>query len=369
MARQGYVNYSAKAKQKKSLIYFAVSVILIFGVYVGIRQIWGGEEAETAQTPESTAQPVVTVVKPEAPSAARVPAVPEPPRAVVKPEIPGTPAVAPVAPASPAIPDPAPVVTVPPVKTQDDILAEQIQQATDMARGGKIIEAREQLQSLMQRYPDSPQRLQMKKLLSDLSNQWLFSDKVLAGDTGSSYYKVQSGDLLSRIGARNNVPWEFLLRINKILRPEQLRADQTIKVVKGPFNAVISRSTFTMDLYLDDVYVKSYRVGLGSLKHTTPTGVWVVGQDKLISPSWTDPDTKRTYDATDKDYPLGKRWIGLRGIAGEAMGRTGFAIHGTNEPDSIGQRSSRGCIRLADEDVLEVYDLMTPGKSQVQVID
>ncbi len=368
MARQGYVNYSAKAKQKKSLIYFAVSVVVIFGVYVGVRQIWGGGADDSSQLPAAT-EPVVTVVKPDAPALRQPPAT-EPTRAVVKPDIAGAPAPAGAPAVDPAAQTPeVPVVIAPPVKTQEDILADMIQQATDLARAGKIVESRDQLYSLMQRYPDSPQRLKIKKLLGDLANQWLFGDKVLAGDTASSYYKVQSGDLLSRIGNRNDVPWEFLLKVNKILRPEQLRAGQTIKVVKGPFNAVISRSNFTMDVYLDDVYVKSYKVGLGSLKHTTPTGVWVVGQDKLISPSWTDPDTRRTYDATDKDYPLGKRWIGLRGIAGEATGRTGFALHGTNEPESIGQRSSRGCIRLADDDILEVYDLMTPGKSQVQVID
>ena len=221
----------------------------------------------------------------------------------------------------------------------------------------------------MLRNPDSPQRLKIKSLLGKLSDQWLFSDKVLAEDKCCSYYRVQSGDLLSKIGAKYDVPWEFLLKINKIIRPESLRAGQTIKVVNGPFNAVISRSTFTMDLYLNDIYVKSYKVGLGSTKHQTPTGLWVVGNDKLVSPSWTDPDTHRTYDATDPDYPLGKRWVGLKGVSGDALGRTGFALHGTNEPESIGQRRSRGCIRLADEDILEVYDLLTPGKSQVQIVD
>jgi LysM repeat protein len=238
-----------------------------------------------------------------------------------------------------------------------------------MARAGKIIEARDGLYSLMLRNPDSPQRIKIKSLLSDLADQWLFGEKVLAGDQSCTRYKVQSGDLLSKIGMKYDVPWEFLLKINNILRPEMLRAGQTIKVVNGPFNAVISRSTFTMDVYLNEVYVKSYKVGLGADKHQTPTGLWVVGRDKLVSPRWTDPDSGRTYDATDPDYPLGKRWIGLKGVAGESLGRTGFALHGTNEPESIGQRRSRGCIRLTDKDILEVYDMMAPGKSQVQIVD
>jgi len=66
---------------------------------------------------------------------------------------------------------------------------------------------------------------------------------------------------------------------------------------------------------------------------------------------------------------LGARWIGLEGLEGEAKGRTGFAIHGTKNPEEIGKAVSRGCIRLYNEDVVLVYDLLMPGVSQVLVSD
>ncbi|MHC5181518.1 MAG: L,D-transpeptidase [Planctomycetota bacterium] len=158
--------------------------------------------------------------------------------------------------------------------------------------------------------------------------------------------------------------------INGIARPELLRADQRIKVIEGPFNVVVYKNNFTMDLYLQDKYIKTYRVGLGRIEYETPNGRWrVTSGGKLIKPTWTDPDTGKTYVGDSPDYPLGSRWIAMEGLDGDAKGRTGFAIHGTKDPDSIGTRSSRGCIRLFNGDVLEVYNLLYGGISEVLVKD
>jgi len=90
---------------------------------------------------------------------------------------------------------------------------------------------------------------------------------------------------------------------------------------------------------------------------------------KLIEPSWTDPQTNRTYHACDPDYPLGSRWIGLEGISGNAAQRTGFAIHGTNDIKTIGKQDSRGCIRMYDNDAVLMYNLLIPTLSQIRVTD
>lgn len=125
-----------------------------------------------------------------------------------------------------------------------------------------------------------------------------------------------------------------------------------------------------MDVFLQNTFVKSFPVGLGRAGMETPTGVWLVKPDgKLISPTWTDPDTGKTYKAQDPDYPLGSRWIGLEGIEGEAKGRTGFALHGTKSPEQIGTQGSRGCVRLHNGDAILVYNLMMPGYSQVKIVE
>jgi lipoprotein-anchoring transpeptidase ErfK/SrfK len=167
-----------------------------------------------------------------------------------------------------------------------------------------------------------------------------------------------------------NVPYEILMQINGIERPELLKAGATLKVINGPFNAIVYRSAFTMDLYLQNTYVKSFKVGLGKAGMETPTGRWRVKEGgKLVKPIWTDPISGKTYHPEDPDYPLGSRWIALEGIEGAAVGRTGFAIHGTKDPEQIGSPGSQGCIRLHNGDAILVYNLMMPGMSLVDVRD
>jgi lipoprotein-anchoring transpeptidase ErfK/SrfK len=186
----------------------------------------------------------------------------------------------------------------------------------------------------------------------------------------SMRYKVEPGNLLSSIATEYKVPWEALMEVNRISRPELLKAGETIKVIQGPFHVRVYRSTFTMDLYLQETFVRSFSVGLGRPGRETPTGLWRVKPGgKMISPRWTDPDTHKTYTAKDPDYPLGSRWIALEGMSGEAEGRTGFAIHGTKKPEEIGTAGSRGCIRLYNGDAILVYSLLTPGLSRVEVLD
>ncbi len=238
------------------------------------------------------------------------------------------------------------------------------------AEPSRVIDAREKLNAALQMPMNQQQRAFVKEQLSRLADRWLFSRTVFPTDMLCDSYRVRQGDKLSTIGEQFRVPHEILMQINHITRPEALRAASTIKVVKGPFHAKVYRSTFTMDMYLQNTFVRSFPVGLGRPGMETPTGRWVVKLGgKLISPSWTDPDTQRTYRAEDPDYPLGSRWIALEGRKGEAEGRTGFAIHGTKDPNQIGTAGSRGCIRLHNGNAILVYNLLMPGLSQVEIVE
>jgi LysM repeat protein len=233
----------------------------------------------------------------------------------------------------------------------------------------KVIEARDRLNEVLPMV-GGQQRAFVKEQLAALADKWLFSKEVVPGDKLCGSYKVGAGDLLATIGKRHNVPYEILMQINGIAKPEALQAGVAIKVINGPFNARVYRSTFTMDLYLQNTYIKSFPVGLGKPGKETPTGRWRVKADgKLVKPIWTDPTTGRTYHPEDADYPLGSRWIALDGIEGAAVGKTGFAIHGTNNPEQIGAPGSQGCIRLHNGDVVTVYNLMMPGVSLIDVAE
>jgi len=232
----------------------------------------------------------------------------------------------------------------------------------------KIIEARDRLNDALLMPMGDQQRAFVKDQLSKLAEQWLFSKSLFPNDKLCSSYKVKPGDQLRVIGQRYKVPYEILMQINNIRPPKALQAEQTIKVINGPFHAKVHRSTFTMDLYLQNTFVRSFPVGLGQPGMETPTGLWrVKANGKLVKPAWTNPLTGRTYRPEDADYPLGSRWIALEGLEGPAKYRTGFAIHGTKEPDQIGTAGSQGCIRLHNGDAILLYNLLAPIHSLVRV--
>ena len=251
-------------------------------------------------------------------------------------------------------------------------VAEIIIETTALVSGKppKIIEARDKLNDALSMPMNNVQRALIKQKLSELANKWLFSRTVFPSDRLCSNYQVKDGDLLRAIGNENKVPWEILQEVNKISRPELLKSGEMIKVVQGPFHAKVYRSTFTMDIYLQNTFVCSFPVGLGQEGKETPTGLWSVKQGgKMIKPPWSDPDTRKLLNYGDPGYALGSRWIALDGLRGEAKDRTGFGIHGTIEPETIGTKSSKGCIRLHNGDVIKVYSLLTEVHTLVKVVD
>ncbi|MBN1392698.1 MAG: L,D-transpeptidase family protein [Sedimentisphaerales bacterium] len=238
------------------------------------------------------------------------------------------------------------------------------------AKPARIIDARDRFNEALSMPMSERQRAYVKEQLSSLADKWLFSRTIYPQDKLTSSYKVKPGELLSTIGRQFKVPHEILIEINNIARPEALQAGETIKVINGPFHARVYRSAFMMDLYLQNTFVRSFSVGLGKPGMETPTGLWAVKEGgKMIQPRWTDPISGRTYESEDPDYPLGSRWIALEGLKGDAVGRSGFAIHGTKDPHGIGTADSQGCIRLHNGDAILMYNLLVPVDSLVEIVE
>ena len=262
----------------------------------------------------------------------------------------------------------APAVSSEPNPTVANILSQAA--ALRQSQPGRTIEARNNLNDALKLPMSSQQRQEVKDAMAKLAEDWLFGPAVFAGDTLCETYMVKPRERLEVIGRRQKVPYEILMQINNIPEPKKLQSGKAIKMVKGPFHAKVYRSAYTLDLYLQDMYVRSFRVGLGKPGFETPTGVWRVQENgKLIEPPWTDPDTGRLYKSGDPDYPLGSRWIALDGLEGQAKNRTGFAIHGTKAPEQIGTGGSRGCIRMYNGDAVLMFNLLIPVYSQVEVVD
>jgi LysM repeat protein len=215
-----------------------------------------------------------------------------------------------------------------------------------------------------------------RALLSDINQTIIWSSRKFPDDRFGGTYQVQPGDRLDKIGARNGVTADILLRINGLADARRLRAGAHIKVIKGPFHAVVSKSGFRLDLYLgglpgtgaDVAYVTSFPVGLGK-DDSTPLGKWQVEPERKVrNPVYYSPRGEGVIEADDPANPLGDYWIGLAGIDGDAVGKESYGIHGTIDPASIGKMESMGCIRLRNDDIALTFSALVEGRSTVQIV-
>ncbi|MCP4247227.1 MAG: L,D-transpeptidase family protein [bacterium] len=229
----------------------------------------------------------------------------------------------------------------------------------------ELVAARAQLNEALAYDLPLEERVALKADLTRLATETVFSPRITTGDPFVASHVIAPGETLDKIARKYAVTADLLARINAIADKNRIRAGQRIKVVQGPFRAVITKAAFTLDIYLGDTFVRQYPVGLGA-DDGTPAGRWRI-RNKLTNPQYYPPRGGRIILADDPANPLGERWIGLEGLDGEAIGQQRYGIHGTIDPDSVGQSVSLGCIRMHNADVAEVYEMLVEGKSEVIV--
>ncbi len=240
-----------------------------------------------------------------------------------------------------------------------------IESARNALAGGDFVLSRAQYTEAMQIELPAEEELEVRAQLRKLGRRTIFSDTVADNDPFTSHHVIQPGETLHKIAKAHSVTAAFLARINNIADMNRIQAGRRIKVVDGPFHAAITRSTYTLDVYLGRTFIDHFKVGLGA-EGGTPTGNWRV-KDKLKNPTYYPPRGGGIIHADDAQNPLGERWIGLEGIDGDAVGQMRYGIHGTIDVQSIGKNVSMGCIRMFNEDVELLFDLLVEKKSTVIV--
>ncbi|MWC28928.1 L,D-transpeptidase family protein [Paenibacillus sp. MMS18-CY102] len=115
-------------------------------------------------------------------------------------------------------------------------------------------------------------------------------------------------------------------------------AEAKLSLSNEPLRIIVDKNVHRLAVVSGDVLVRSYKVGLGGGR--TPEGEFNISE-KVENPNGRS------------DGPFGSR--------GMTLSNTRYAIHGTDEPQSLGGDESLGCIRMSKEDVEELYDLVPLG--------
>ncbi|MBX3410378.1 MAG: L,D-transpeptidase family protein [Phycisphaeraceae bacterium] len=273
---------------------------------------------------------------------------------------------------------PGSVVQQPPALTptgSPQAVRTHVEQGERAMAAGRPVEARVAYsKALLHPEASKADQQMLRQRLTAINDELVFSPKVTAGDPLAETYTVVAGDSLDRIRRKRELASEWMLiqRVNRIASPNSLQIGQKLKLLRGPFHAIVTKSDFRLDLFAGSpdepegwVYIRSFPVGLGE-GNGTPVGTFVI-RNKQQNPAWTNPRTGERFAADDPKNPIGEYWLGWQGVGDSAV-FTGFGIHGTIDPGSIGQQKSMGCVRLGDADVAMVYEFLIPRVSMVRVV-
>ncbi|SOB87789.1 Lipoprotein-anchoring transpeptidase ErfK/SrfK [Sphingomonas guangdongensis] len=115
----------------------------------------------------------------------------------------------------------------------------------------------------------------------------------------------------------------------------------------------------------DDKLVAQFSATMGSAKFPLPIGTWEI-KGSAYNPDWkfdpdlianTKPGAKEAVVPPGPNNPVGVVWMDLS--------KEHYGIHGTSEPQNIGQTESNGCIRLTNWDAARLALMIKPGTKAV----
>ncbi|TVR15513.1 MAG: hypothetical protein EA401_02615 [Planctomycetota bacterium] len=198
--------------------------------------------------------------------------------------------------------------------------------------------------------------------LQPLADSLFFSSAPLRDDASGfvQSHVVQSGENPNDIGRAYGMSYQFI----NMLRgadPESgnLRVGERLKVFdlkdRG-YQLYISKSEFRMDLFVGDIFARRYDVGIGEDITPTPAGTTHITARER-EPQWTDPKTSQVYDYGHPGHIIGPVWLAFD----PKIGRNGLGIHGyTGSGNAVGTRESNGCVRMRNDEVRELYNILVP---------
>jgi lipoprotein-anchoring transpeptidase ErfK/SrfK len=102
-----------------------------------------------------------------------------------------------------------------------------------------------------------------------------------------------------------------------------------------------------------------YPVGVGRAGKQWAGTSFIDG--KYIKPDWAPPATVRHDHPNLPKVIKGGTPRNPMGVAAMSLAGGEYAIHGTNQPDSIGHFVSYGCIRMYNADITDLYSRVSVG--------
>ena len=230
----------------------------------------------------------------------------------------------------------------------------EVSQAEAEEENGDLLLARKHYREVLGKVTAPEDIKAINKRIEGLNMQILFSNVV---ETDDLLYEVHKGDSLGAIASRFGTTVELIKRANG-LTSDMIKVGDVLKVTQADFSVVVDKSQNILLLEKDGEVIKTYVVSTGR-DNSTPVGTFKI-VTKLKDPTWFRKDIGAIVPPDSPDNILGSRWLGFD--------LSGYGIHGTTEPESLGTHETKGCVRMKNEDVEEIFAILPRG-SQVTIVD
>lgn len=115
---------------------------------------------------------------------------------------------------------------------------------------------------------------------------------------------------------------------------------------------IVNQSNMTLSYYSNGILIRTFYCATGKPSTPTPNTIY-----KVINKERNRPYYSGGIAGGSSRNPLGTRFIQLTS--------SGYAIHGTNNPGSIGSKVSNGCVRLNNRNVEWLYDKVRVGTTVI----
>ena len=216
----------------------------------------------------------------------------------------------------------------------------------------EIVKARDAYQAILRNYPNVDNILEVQDRIGPINTQILFSNILTDKDVT---YTVNPGDTLGGIAKKFGTTVELIKKANS-LSSDTIKAYSKLKVSKIKYKILADKSQNSLTLLADDEFFKAYRVSTGE-NNCTPVGAFKI-VNRIADPVWYTQGA--IVPAESPDNILGTHWLGLSA--------PGYGIHGTLDPKSIGTQATKGCVRMLNEEVEELYTIVPVG-TEVAITD
>jgi LysM repeat protein len=229
-------------------------------------------------------------------------------------------------------------------------------EAHDMLAGGRYAEA---LAALSVWHDDPSLSIEESQRLEDLLGQLAGTVIYSQQDLLLPPHVVAPGETLPAIASQLAVPWQLLAKINGVDDPSRLVPGEHLKMLRGPFDAVVSVSRRRLSLQVGGNYAGTFPVVIG--RHV---------QDR-VGASLAVVDVRRG-DASSPSSPSAPSgpaaqvaFVSPAASTSIVLG-DGLSIEASEDPSVVADSAPQASLIVSARDLEELIDILGPG-SQVLI--